>query len=182
MTKFICISGKARHGKDTTATALSFELNKKGYSAIIVHYADLLKYICKNYFGWNGEKDAHGRTLLQQVGTDCIRAHDPNYWVDFVGNIAKMFPDKWDYIIVPDTRFPNEINRIKELGFDVCHIRVLRPEFDNELSNEQKAHISETALDNITPDYLLLNTSIDELGASISNLVDGWQKESQNEK
>ena len=55
-----------------------------GYSTLIVHYADLLKYMCKTFFGWNGEKDEFGRSLLQRVGTDCIRNVEPDYWVDFV--------------------------------------------------------------------------------------------------
>lgn len=39
---FILISGKARHGKDTTANMLYDEFKKKGKKTLIIHYADLL--------------------------------------------------------------------------------------------------------------------------------------------
>ena len=64
-TRVITISGKARSGKDTTALLLKEALEKKGYRVLITHYADLLKFVCKEYFGWNGEKDEEGRTLIQ---------------------------------------------------------------------------------------------------------------------
>ena len=83
MTYFICVSGLARHGKDTSAEIIKKILEERGYSVLIAHYGDLLKFICKNFFGWNGEKDTDGRTLLQQVGTNCIRKQNPDYWVDF---------------------------------------------------------------------------------------------------
>ena len=60
--KIILIGNKARMGKDTFATMLKEELNER---AIIVHFADVLKFICKSYYNWNGEKDTFGRTLLQ---------------------------------------------------------------------------------------------------------------------
>ena len=97
MTHFILCSGRARHGKDTSAEIIKDNLETRGYRVLVTHYADLLKFICKNFFGWNGEKDEAGRTLLQQVGTNCIREQDPDYWVDFVANLIRMFPDTQDF-------------------------------------------------------------------------------------
>ena len=79
----ICISGKAGAGKDTVATMAKDMLVDRGERTLVVHYADLLKFICRTFFGWNGAKDAEGRTLLQTVGTDIIRFQKPDYWVDF---------------------------------------------------------------------------------------------------
>lgn len=163
MTHFICVSGKARHGKDTTAEMIKETLSEEGYTVLVTHYADLLKYICKTFFGWNGEKDEAGRTMLQYVGTNCIRNQDPDYWVDFVANVVRMFPDKWDFVIVSDVRFPNEIERLYDAGFPVTHIRVIRLDFDNGLTEEQKGHKSETALNETAPDILLKNTTMSAL-------------------
>lgn len=157
MPKFICISGKARHGKDTVAEILRSELAFWGNRVLVIHFADLLKYICKTYFGWDGNKDEAGRTLLQQVGTDCVRRQNPNFWVDFVLQMATLFADKWDYIIVPDARFPNEIERIKE-KFGAVHIRVVRSQSVGELTQAQSTHESEVALDDVIPDYLIENS------------------------
>ena len=172
MPKFICISGKARHGKDTVADMMRSELEARHNRVLITHYADLLKYICKAYFGWDGNKDEAGRTLLQHVGTDCVRKQNPNFWVDFILQIATLFADKWDYILVPDTRFPNEISRIKE-QFDAVHIRVIRDEAGKELTQEQALHESEVALDHVTPDHSIYNCgSLEDLKENVTKLLD----------
>lgn len=158
--KIVCIGGKARHGKDTFAGYLKDALESKGNKVLIFHYGDAVKHICRSYFGWNGEKDVVGRTILQRVGTDIIRERDPNFWVDFGIRMFKACHDEWDYVLIPDCRFPNEIERLKEEGFDVAYFRVYRGEnFDNGLSEEQKAHPSETALDEYEPDISIYNTS-----------------------
>ena len=124
--KILTISGKAQHGKDTTAEILYDELTKRGHRVLITHYGDLVKYICKSFFGWNEEKDITGRTLLQYVGTDVVRKEQPDYWVEFILDIINLFGDNWDYVIIPDTRFPNEINVLKRQYDNVTHIRVDR--------------------------------------------------------
>ena len=86
--KVVCISGKAQHGKDTTASMIKECLEQRGERVMIVHYADLLKYICRTFFDWDGNKDERGRHILQYVGTDVIRKKSPNYWVDFVAGLA----------------------------------------------------------------------------------------------
>lgn len=157
-TKVILISGKARHGKDTTAKFLKDELHKKGKSVLIAHFSDLIKYVCKEYFNWNGKKDNAGRSLLQQIGTDIVREKNPTFWVDYLVSIVSIFNEFWDYVIIPDTRFPNEISRFKEAGIPTIHIRVNRGEdFYNGLTEEQNNHISEIALDNTTPDAWVNN-------------------------
>ena len=172
MTQFILLSGKARHGKDTSAEIVKENLEDRGYKVLITHYADLLKFICKNFFGWNGEKDEAGRTLLQQVGTNCIREQNPDYWVDFIANLIKMFPNSYDYIIVPDTRFPNEITRIRDAGFLATHVRVIRPDFENQLTEEQKNHPSETALNDTAPDFVIKNTTMSVLRSQLQMFCD----------
>ena len=58
--KVVCISGKAQHGKDTMASMIKECLEDYGKHVVIVHYADLLKYICRTFFGWDGNKDENG--------------------------------------------------------------------------------------------------------------------------
>lgn len=171
--KVILISGKAQSGKDTVASILR-DLLSDNNRVMITHYADLLKYICRQYFGWNGEKDEHGRQMLQYVGTDIIRRQNPTLWVDFIAMILKYFHDNWDYVIIPDCRFPNEITTLVDNGFDVTHIRVERQLFDSRLTEEQMKHQSETALDNTIPDsYIENDGTIDDLKDTVSN----WIKE-----
>lgn len=180
--KIVCISGKAQNGKDTSAGILKDILEKCGYRVLITHYGDLVKYVCKTFFDWDGEKDEAGRSLLQFVGTDRVRAKRPNYWVDFVVSIVQMFSDQWDYVIIPDSRFPNEIDCFKEAGFNVTHARVIRAPFVSPLTPEQQTHISETALDGVRADVYIPNFgSLEDLereidGKLVSRLLKKGEK------
>lgn len=160
--KVICISGLARAGKDTLASMLKDELEKNGNRVLITHFADLLKFIAKEFFKWNGEKDSEGRRLLQYIGTDVIRKDKPDYWVDFIIEILKWFPE-WDYVLIPDCRFPNECENFKENSFNTITIRVERPGFQSSLTEEQKRHPSETALDNYDFNYTVSSENMQGL-------------------
>lgn len=177
MRNFICISGKAQNGKDTSAEIFKNELIIRGHSVLVIHQADLLKYICKAFFNWNGEKDEAGRTLLQQVGTNVIRKVEPDFWVDFIAKVTGFFKDTWDYIIVPDTRFPNELEKLKANDANIFHVRVIREGFKSPLTEEQQQHPSETALDGIESDFTLINDkSIDDLYGGVVSILDAIEE------
>lgn len=162
--KIICLSGSAGSGKDTAAVAMEKILVEQGKSVLVTHNADLLKFICASFFGWNGEKDEYGRSLLQQVGTGAVRSRNPDYWVDFLIDMFVMFGDHWDYVLIPDCRFPNEIDKLIKTGFDVTSVYIKRPVFESKLTAEQQSHASETAMNGYEFDYGILNDgSLDEL-------------------
>lgn len=166
--KIICISGKAQHGKDTVAGMLQQFAADYGQSSCIVHYGDLLKYICTQFFDWDGSKDEYGRRLLQTIGTDNIRKKEPDFWVNFLCKLAGFFSNDWDYWFVADCRFPNEIDTFRQAGFDTVHLRVERENFTTNLTEEQQNHISETALDKSNPDFIIKNDgSLDDLNAKV---------------
>lgn len=170
--KIMCISGKAQHGKDTTAEIMKEQLECDGYTALIVHYADLLKYICRMFFDWDGQKDDKGRDLLQYVGTDIIRKKKPNFFVDFIVDMLTMFSDSWDFVLISDCRFPDEIARLIEAKLDETHIRVVRPNFASPLSVEQQRHSSETALDDVVPDHFMNNCgTIRDLQDAVADFI-----------
>ncbi len=170
--KVIAISGKARHGKDTTALMMRIQLSIDSNKILVAHQADLLKYICRTFFGWDGQKDEAGRQLLQHVGTDVVRKKYPDFWVDFIVNMLKLFPDEWDYVLIPDCRFPNEIERMREAGLDVTHVRVVRPNFESPLTGEQQKHPSETALDEYPADaYIINDGTLHDLYEAVADCV-----------
>lgn len=169
--KVILISGHAQNGKDTCATILKDRLVHEGHRVLVCHYGDLVKYICTAFFHWNGLKDHHGRSLLQHIGTDVIREQRPDYWVDFIVDMLTFFEDEWEYVIVSDTRFPNEVEKIAE-KFDTVHLRVERKNFKSPLSTEQQKHPSETALDDCVPDVLIDNDgNLNDLRKKIDKTV-----------
>lgn len=171
--KVIVISGRAQHGKDTTAGFMKELLEARSKKVLIAHYGDLVKYVCKTFFDWDGQKDEKGRTMLQQVGTERIRNNGaPDYWVSFIADILKFFPNEWDYVLIPDCRFPNEVEYLQR-EFAVTHVRVVRENFKSPLTEEQQKHPSETALDNYPPDILLINRGdLTDLKYAVSDVVD----------
>lgn len=154
--RVILISGSARFGKDSTAFMMKELLEKQKKRVLIIHYADNLKLFAKNYFGWSGQKDQKGRELLQWLGTDVVRKNYEDTWVDMIVALLKGIKTLYDYVIIPDVRFPNEIDKMCD-NFNCITVRVIRPNFDNGLTEEQKKHPSETALDNYPMEYELIN-------------------------
>lgn len=160
----ILISGKARAGKTSTANILKSLLEKDGKNVLIANYGDLVKYVCKVFWGWNGEKDEYGRNLLQKVGTDIVRKEKPDYWIDFVRDFVIFSKDMWDYVLIPDSRFRNEIEGWRNIdGIDYITVRVKRLGFKSPLTKEQQNHISETALDNYRFDYHIVAENMVQL-------------------
>lgn len=156
--KVCCISAKAQHGKDTAAALIRDYLEAQGKRVLITHYADLVKFVCTKFFNWDGQKDEKGRTLLQYVGTDVISSQQPSYWVDFVISILKFFENEWDYVLIPDCRYPVEVTRMSTV-FETQILRIERPNFESGLTEKQKQHISETSMDNYSFDAVIYNDS-----------------------
>lgn len=168
----LAITGKAQAGKDTSAELIKASLEDEGKNVLITHYADILKFMCTNYFDWDGKKDKKGRSLLQHVGTDIVRKKEPDYWVNYMKSVLGLFHEQWDVVIIPDVRFPNEIEGIRDDRWSVFTVRVVRPGYDNGLTEEQKAHESECALDNYECNYDIKNDgSLELLKANTDKLI-----------
>lgn len=176
MTTIINISGKAKNGKDTFASILKDKLEKRGYKTLIIHQADYLKFVCKEYFGWNGEKDEQGRGILQFQGTDVGRERDPDIWVKVVGIFIDVFGREYDFVLIPDVRFMNEITYFIN-KYPVLDLRIIRQDFDNGLTEEQKNHKSETNLDRHFFDYEVITyEGLESVNNSVNFFLD-WMRE-----
>lgn len=165
------ISAKAQHGKDSFATAFKKIAEGNKNKVLIIHYGDILKYVCKQYFNWNGEKDEAGRTLLQHIGTELVRNNHPDAWVNCVIELVKGLQTEYDFVVIPDTRFPNEIEKWETTDFFTFSIRLNRKnedgtDFDNGLTPEQKNHPSETSLDDYGFNYVIENKNLNDVDAA----------------
>jgi len=125
MTEIVCITatGKAKAAKNSVARMLKDELEKDEKRVLITHYADPVKNICRDWFGWNGRMDEEGRSFLRYVGTEIVRAKRPDFWVDFIFGLLSMLGSEWDFVIIPDGRYPNELD-LDRYGFQSHHIRI----------------------------------------------------------
>ena len=166
----LSFSGKARHGKDTSAFIAKEILEGKGFLCAHMAYADYLKFIAEKLYGWSGTKDESGRTLLQTLATE-VRERNPNFWVDQVVYATSNILPHYNFILISDARYPNEITRWKEQGYTVITIKIVRKNFNNGLTQEQKQHESETALEEYSFDYKIVSANRNELQKKITDLV-----------
>jgi len=162
--KVIGISGKAEAGKTTFATILREQLELQGKRTLLINYADYVKFIAKQYYFWNGEKDEGGRALLQHIGTEQGRNRvSENIWVDMVINTIDVVKNDYDVAIVADCRFPNEYDRWREKDRSIYKVRIIRPGHESKLTKEQLQHSSETSLDNYNQwDMIVINAGTEE--------------------
>lgn len=163
--KVYTFSGKAMHGKDTLAMALKREFEGKGEKVLIIHLADYLKFLARTLYGWDGNKDKQGRTLLQKLGQD-LRVYNPTILIERLSEIIDLVKEDYDYIFVPDVRFPNELDFFKE-HFDTTSFHVYRKHFLGEeiLTEEQKNNITETSMGGVIFDvnYVFEGTDLSEV-------------------
>ena len=164
MRATIVLSGKSGSGKDQLAEFMQEELEKHNRKVLIIHYADAVKWFCRDFLHWDGKKDEVGRTLLQTVGTDIVRKIHPNFWTGIVVGLIQAWEpySDFDVAIVPDARFENEVN-ISLANLKNCvSVRVERtvdgePWINPNLTDAQREHPSETSLDHFAFDYVVHN-------------------------
>jgi hypothetical protein len=89
------------------------------------------------------------REVLQYVGTDYVRKANPTYWLDKVSGRIAATP-KTDFVVT-DVRFPNEAERIHQIGGLI--VRVHRLEISDPFAVDEKVHASERI--EFEPDVLL---------------------------
>lgn len=159
----ITLSGKARSGKNTLADMLKAEIEECGYNVCEIAFADYLKLICEKHYGWNGVKDELGRSILQQVGTDKIRKINPDFWVNIVDETIQILKHDYQYFLITDARFPNEIQYFKKQKYNVLSLYIERPDLQSNLNNEQLQHISENSMSASDCDLFIINSSLQDL-------------------
>lgn len=175
------ISGKARHGKDTTAAMIKNYYETKGKKVINLQYSSYIKEYAKKISNWDGSEEAKPRELLQQLGTNIIRQKiDPLFFVDAIIKDIKVYSFFFDVIIVSDVRTPEEIDYPKNNFDNVIALNIRRVNFDNGLTDEQKKHYTEIALDNYENfDYIVINDgTIEDLNQKIDKILEGIEHES----
>lgn len=154
MTKIIAFSGRKQSGKSTGAEyiKLTLEYLNSNMSYKIYSFADPLKVdICMNILGltyeqcygsdddkntstdlvWNGKR-LTAREAMEIIGTDIFRKLKNNVWVD--ATISKIKKDNADLAIIPDCRFPNEVESILDQNGYV--IRLKRDPYGSQSNSE----------------------------------------------
>lgn len=178
--KIYIISGKARHGKSTTAEIIKYFYKTRNKKVVEIAYAKYIKDYAMNISDWNGSDEKKPRELLQKLGTEVIRKKiDENFFVNRICEDIKVYSYFSDVIIISDARYEDEVEVPKQTFENVTTIRIINPNLETPLSISEQKHLSETGLDNYNNyDYIIINDQdIKELETKILNMI----KEVDNE-
>ncbi|MBE6139208.1 MAG: hypothetical protein E7174_01700 [Firmicutes bacterium] len=155
--KIFIISGKAKSGKNEISKIIEkYYSNKKCITISFGHY---IKDYAKRVSDWDGNEDTKPRELLQQLGIELIKNKVNNkLFINRILEDIEIFSYFYDIIIISDARLIDEIESLKENYPNSTSIRVIRNNYDNKLTTEEKNHLTEIALDKYTDfDYFVEN-------------------------
>jgi hypothetical protein len=190
----ISLSGKLQSGKDTTASIIKELIPEMNWE--VKKWAGKLKEIASSLTNiplhkWeSGDFKEHtlpapwdnftGRQFLQLLGTDAMRNNfDTEVWVkalmsQYIVSTSTIGTSEFDFSevdvepnwIITDTRFPNELEAVKQKG--ALLIKVIRS-YDTNAGE----HPSETQLDYFADwDYIIENTgSMNLLRSSVKDIL-----------
>ena len=114
MPRLIGIGGPIGSGKSLAAQFVQQALGEDQCGRLA--FADALKRIAREDFGWDGVKDARGRRLLQVIGTEAGRVYNENIWVTKLFATIISDPRQLPFYVIDDCRYPNETDFIHHTG------------------------------------------------------------------
>lgn len=180
--KIYIMCGKARQGKDTVASLIKEVYDNKKVKVLDLSFAHYIKEYAKKITDWDGSDDTKPRSLLTHLGTDIIRKQiDEMFFIKRMIEDIKVYSFYYDVLIITDARLKIEVDNIKQTFNNVIACYITRPDYESNLSEDQKKHITEIDLDDYNNfDYKIINDgTIEDLKPKIIKLVEEIDK---NEK
>jgi L-fucose mutarotase/ribose pyranase (RbsD/FucU family) len=146
--QIIGLSGKANTGKDYIAT--NYLPEYKPFSFAWHFKVWLIGKGMATYDEVFLTKPPNVRKMLQLEGTEYGRdVYGTDIWCNTAATWMKVLAESGhgNKFVIPDVRFPNEVEFIQSLGGHVIRINAPTRANNNSLNEEARAHVSETALD-----------------------------------
>ena len=84
------------------------------------------------------------------------------YLINELIKIINLVKNDFDIVLIPDARFPKEIESLKSIGRTVS-IHITRVDYGSILTTEQNNHKTERSLDNYSYDYSILTYTDKEI-------------------
>lgn len=155
----ILIAGKAGSGKSTLANIFKEEYEKRNKKVVLSPYTKYLKYYIETITNKKIDDANKPRDLLQQISSKIIKKdlNKINFFIDRQIEDIEIYSYFADIILIPDVRFPKEIEIIKEKFNNTVSIKINRKDYISILTKEQAKDETETALN----DYHNFNFEID---------------------
>lgn len=164
--KIFLLAGKAGCGKDLLGRYMKRQYDFNGHNACILHITTPLYEYAKNYFSWDGNMTNKPRQFLQEMGIEIIQKKlgKKYFLIDRLCEDIDILKNFFDVFIITDGRLIFEFEELKRRFPELKIIHVIREDYDNKLSADEKKHITEVEMEEYHDyDYLVRNTSKDRL-------------------
>ncbi len=172
--KIFLLAGKAGSGKDLLGRYMKNEYNFMGHNACILHITTPLYEYAKNYFSWNGNMTDKPREFLQEMGIEIIQKKlgKKDFLLRRLYEDIEILENFFDVFIITDGRLIYEFQELKKKYPEIKIIHVVRENYDNQLSDVEKGHVTENEVDRYREyDYIVRNTSKERLLKEAAKII-----------
>ena len=181
--KIYLLAGKAGSGKDLMGRYMKTQYDFAGHNACILHITTPLYEYARNYFSWNGNMAEKPREFLQEMGIEVIQKQlgKKYFLLDRLCEDVDILKNFFDVFIITDGRLLFEFEELKRRFPSIKIIHVIRDNYENELTEQEKQHVTETEMDDYTDyDYIVRNTSKERLYSEADKIM-GVEKAQEGE-
>lgn len=171
--KVFLIAGKAGSGKNEVANIIKEELP----NTVITAFSKYIKLFTLELTDWDGDDSNKPREFLQNMG-DKLRAIDEDFLTKRILEDIEVYKREGiSNVVISDVRLVNEIEYFKKLNnIEVIAIRVNSNTSMRELTDREKLHHTELALDNYNKfDYIIDNKFDDNLKIQVKEILEGMK-------
>ncbi len=164
--KIFLLAGKASSGKDLLGKYIKEQYDFKDQNTCILHLTAPLYEYARNYFSWNGDMSEKPREFFQEMGIEIIQKKlgKKYFLIDRLCEDIDILKNFFDVFVITDGRLITEFIELKKRFPDIKTIHVIRENYENNLSEKEKNHITETELEKYKDyDYTIYNTSKEDL-------------------
>ena len=164
--KVFLIAGKAGCGKNEVANIIKETLS----NTVITSFSKYIKLFTLELTEWDGRDITKPREYLQNMG-DKLRAIDEDFLTKRILEDLEVYKREGILnVIISDVRLVHELEYFKNLdNYDVVTIRVNCSNSVRELTDSERLHYTETALDTYQKfDYVVYNDMNKTLEKEIS--------------
>ena len=171
--KVFLVAGKAGSGKNEVANIIKEELS----NTVITAFSKYIKLFALELTDWDGDDSDKPREFLQNMG-DKLRAIDEDFLTKRILEDIEVYKREGiSNVVVSDVRLVNEIDYFKKLkDLEVIAIRVNSDNSMRKLTDSEKSHHTELALDNYNKfDYIIDNKFDDNLKIQVKEILEGMK-------
>ena len=178
--KIYVITGHAKSGKTTFGNILRDKLKEYGYKPCVMQITNPLYSYAENYFDYDPNRDPKPREFLQKMGIEIIKEKlgKKDFLLNRLYEDIEILSNFFDVFIITDARLINEFLSIKAKYDDVVSIKLIRKDYDDKLSEEEKNHITEKEISMYNDfDYIIENTGLDNLKEEAMEIIHNIEME-----